>query len=83
MSRIGALQIMTERSQTTEIKPCPFCGGNARIVYCGPDKRQIERALAWGEDYDVAYFGECDSCKATSMTTAERSDAEAAWNRRV
>jgi Lar family restriction alleviation protein len=69
--------------QTTNLKTCPFCGGDPAVVYAGPGLRQIEHARAWGEDYDVSYYVQCCGCAATSHEAADRSDAIAAWNRRA
>lgn len=52
-----------------ELKPCPFCGGEAEIV---------EDRL-YGEDY---YAGRCRSCAATSIFEFTKEEAIAAWNRR-
>lgn len=52
-----------------ELKPCPFCGGEAEIV---------EDSL-FGEDY---YAGRCRSCAATSIFEFTKEEAVAAWNRR-
>lgn len=54
----------------TELKPCPFCGGEARLtVYFG---------LLDGAPFEVS----CQECGAR-ITDFEREEAVAAWNRRV
>ena len=53
-----------------ELKPCPFCGGEAEIV---------EDRL-YGEDY---YAGRCRSCAATSIFEFTKEEAMTEWNRRV
>lgn len=67
---------------TEELKPCPFCGGKAKM------------RSGWTEDgdavalvYCVHYFGLSDSCAAVrveriDLETAER-DVLKMWNRRV
>lgn len=54
-----------------ELKPCPFCGGKARLDI-------IER-------YDGAntFFVRCTICQTTMPLKSEYSEAIAAWNRRV
>lgn len=57
----------------TELKPCPFCGGNAKIV----------------EGYDcllgeTVYYIECCDCKATFLDGNDNRENEIKkWNRRV
>ncbi len=53
---------------TEELKPCPFCGGNAsmRLYYKG------------------LYGVRCDSCDSrVGQVFKTREDAIAAWNRRA
>ena len=61
-----------------EIKPCPFCGGSARLRYRpGADRRPIASRVL------------CDSCEAEgkefSQSCSYTADKEAIkwWNRRV
>lgn len=54
-----------------ELKPCPFCGGEACTM----------------EEFDgfdtTQYSVQCQSCKIETMLFNERAEAIAAWNRRV
>ena len=59
---------MRENKQT-ELRPCPFCGGAARLV--GDPQ----------EDGDCIVI--CDECGATSGYFYDRDKAVSAWNRRV
>ena len=73
-----------------ELKPCPFCGGEARFrggnsispIYCGGAVVDAE----W--DYLPVYV-ECRSCRASTVEFGSdnddqnHEDAEKAWNRRV
>ena len=54
-------------SATEELKPCPFCGGEAEIV---------------GDDY-MEWIAECVECCASSMTYATEAEAVEAWNTRA
>lgn len=51
-----------------ELKPCPFCGGEA-----------IERRAA---SYPV-FWVKCEACEAEGPTKALEKDAVEAWNRRA
>ena len=56
------------------LKPCPFCGGNGRIVY-GAKRKDV-----YGKDITgvVVY---CDNCN-TQMFYRDSKMAIEAWNRR-
>lgn len=61
-----------------ELKPCPFCGGEAELV---PHKFFSEKFKVWKvESYGI----ECYNCHAKCFPFFEREeDAIKAWNRRV
>lgn len=51
------------------IKPCPFCGGEANVkMWCDPD---------------TPYLVMCESCKASVKDYATEAEAIEAWNHRV
>jgi hypothetical protein len=54
---------------TKELKPCPFCGGEAKLE--GPGD-------GWGEFYKVS----CPPCVSQSFT-ASRDVVIGEWNKRV
>ena len=61
-----------------ELKPCPFCGGEAEMIYTNDNKRR---------PYIRCRFGvmENPKCQATQFPWSYKTEAEAikAWNRRV
>ncbi len=52
----------------TELKPCPFCGGEAKIVN--------------DEEFEV-FFAICKHCNASTRLFDDEVVAIEAWNRRV
>lgn len=59
-----------------ELKPCPFCGGEARQ----------HAAFARGASDMVGVYVECDGCEACSKTAwgeGAQERSAAAWNRRA
>ena len=63
---------MTENSATDELKPCPFCGGEAMPV------KQIEGRYAIAR-YSVS----CNGCGLVAFYEATEAEAIAAWNTRT
>lgn len=55
-----------------ELKPCPFCGGEAEIVDIDPTPHYV------AETHWVA----CKECKASTNYSKNRDKAIEAWNRR-
>lgn len=53
-----------------DLKPCPFCGGEARIIQ-GVTRR-------FGKSFNV----QCSECGLAGMAHPSSEDAAAAWNRR-
>lgn len=51
-----------------ELKPCPFCGGEASLITISSDNR---------------YFAVCDDCDNRTNECFEVEEAIEAWNRRV
>ena len=53
---------------TNELKPCPFCGGDADL---------------WHNEYtNACYIAGCSYCRMFAMSDYE-DEAIAAWNRRT
>lgn len=66
-----------------ELKPCPFCGGQAKLLHGRPNQQKAGRRVA---------FVQCRECKAKAMTFDQLAyeawrdvveDATEAWNRRA
>ena len=56
------------KEQSNELKPCPFCGGEAKLRRYG----------------DSAYcYIECSQCEIGAYFYDTKAEAIAAWNRRV
>lgn len=56
-----------------DLRPCPFCGGYARLVRC---------YNGWVPEHPT-YMVVCDKCTAQGLKTKEPEIAVKAWNRRV
>lgn len=53
-----------------ELKPCPFCGGQARVT------GQLFQDM-------ILYYTICDHCRAETKKQATMQEAADAWNRRT
>lgn len=61
---------MTDSKTTTELLPCPFCGGEAT-------------KMSYGTEDDLFWWVECRECNATIDNRATSAEAIAAWNTRA
>lgn len=60
-----------------KLKPCPFCGGNAKMV--------VSSVSSQAGAQEPTRYGACcdDCCVGTWKWYADKAEAAAAWNRRV
>lgn len=62
-----------ENNSTNQpIKPCPFCGGTAKLTRDDP-----------GYDYPVQFYVRCQKCKTRTGSFSNENDAIRVWNARV
>lgn len=57
-----------------ELKPCPFCGGEAEVVH-NEYRKNFRKKEYW--------YIRCACCRATSAATFTEGDAVRDWNRRA
>ena len=62
-----------------ELKPCPFCGGEAFSYSIAPHTHELAKFMP---DHPGSGFVECRGCSA-SMSGDSEAEAIAAWNRRA
>lgn len=59
----------------TELKPCPFCGGEANLV-----KRKFKTGFY---PSGGTYYVHCKQCLITTQPRRKAEDVIEAWNRRT
>ena len=67
-----------KQQQATQLKPCPFCGGEADY-YCEEHSWADQGYISCGKYYDV--YVECEKCGA-KMEGSDEQQVIDAWNKR-
>ena len=62
-----------------ELKPCPFCGGEAKCMHHAEQSRLI---FSTGSELSTCYIIECKVC-LVRIQRGFKDDALKAWNTRI
>lgn len=65
--------------EQVQLKPCPFCSGEANILVIEPHTHCIAKFIP---DYPGGAFVECSGCTCVISAVSEKEAVEA-WNRRA
>lgn len=63
-----------------ELKPCPFCGGEAKEKYI---KRKLRFRIRSHMDITHFVYIKCNACGVTTAVRETRENAAETWNRRA
>lgn len=71
----------------SELKPCPFCGGDSEIKDDGYWNVEFDNLTMAETDCDIKspdmYWAECEACHSLSGYYETEEEAVDAWNRRI
>lgn len=67
-----------------DLKPCPFCGGEASHWYCSPDGKHTSNVggKSWGQECSH-HIIRCKKCGTRTKVYATRKSCYNAWQRRT
>lgn len=71
--------------ERAELKPCPFCGGKAKVKVCDPTgTRYTDVGVEWymGREMTRCII-RCEKCGARTQVYATRRGVFNAWQRRA
>lgn len=66
-----------------ELKPCPFCGGEAHLDFAHGGNKSYIGANGFAKATPMLYRVFCEDCIAQTCPYEEPKDAIEAWNRRI
>ena len=66
----------SEKPNNSKLKPCPFCGGEARLLL------NAKRKIYGKDEYRTGVVACCNVCEARMFYGSEKLAIEA-WNRRA
>lgn len=67
---------LSEKPTSLKLKPCPFCGGEARLLL------NAKRKIYGKDEYRTGVVACCNVCEARMFYESEKLAIEA-WNRRM
>ena len=70
-----AVKAWNKRSKAPELKPCPFCGGTARMKYLKQDGEFTPKE-------EILGYVECSKCHAVSVSGSDIENIIDYWNSR-
>jgi len=73
---------MTIEETESKLKPCPFCGSNATIMYVQPHSHSNKLKEMGLPDCEGEHFVECTGCTCAMAFENDRQEVIDGWNKR-